>query len=83
MILTDDDATMYVNLLKPMTPDFQIRNTTSEEIKVNTKYQKDWKTVKPDETIPFIFNSSNKHHRVSVAVGKHTNDYRFDKINKK
>jgi len=38
VIFTDDDATMYVNLLKPNTPDFQIRNTTLEEIKVNTKY---------------------------------------------
>lgn len=84
VILTEDDATIYINLLNPKDPDFQIRNNTTEAITAIQSGGKIERVVPPQSHIPFVFdNLAKKSQKITLKGDGKTQTYSVKKINKK
>jgi hypothetical protein len=58
MITTEDEATIFVNLLNPTEPDYEIANKTDHTLTVRQKgsFLSEPVTIKPYSKIPYIFD---------------------------
>lgn len=79
-VTTQNDATLFINLLTPSDPEFMISNLTNETLEINQKDCPPWQ-IGPQTSIPYAYdNLLDKEKKILVRAGLHTNKYSLEKV---
>jgi vacuolar protein sorting-associated protein 13A/C len=79
-VSTQNDATLFINVLTPSDPEFMISNLTNETLEINQLNCSSWQ-VGPQTCIPYAYdNLLDKDKKVLVRAGLHTNKYSLEKV---
>jgi hypothetical protein len=80
VIISEDDATIFINLLCPRDPEFQILNLSHHDLTFRQLGQPEY-TVLAGEAMPFAFDDPD-NRKIVVRVEGHERAYSFDKVKK-
>jgi hypothetical protein len=80
VIISEDDATIFINLLCPRDPEFQILNLSHHHLTFRQLGHPEY-TVPAGEVMPFAFDDPESR-KIVVRVEGHEQAYSFEKVKK-
>lgn len=78
VVISEDDATIFINLLLPRDPEFQVLNLTSHTVSVRQNGLPEY-LVTAGAALPFAFDDP-ENRKVLLNVDNHERAYTFEKV---